>query len=238
MELLESTGANKAMNKINLGCGPVGHDDWINVDWGILAFIHKFPLIEELFIKIPFFPQGYRVKWPKNLKLCDCKNGLSFKSDFADYIYTSHFLEHLKRFEAEKLLKESFRVLKTGGVLRIVVPDMELLIKKYMEKDSAFFVNAFNLKENCPLDSFTIADMFASTFYPEFYIREFSGLKKIAASFIRPHLWMYDYGSLSNLLKICGFKDIKRKNFREGNIPDLAKLDVFPEISLYIEAIK
>lgn len=28
----------KKMVLINIGCGPIGHDDWINLDYGILAF--------------------------------------------------------------------------------------------------------------------------------------------------------------------------------------------------------
>ena len=42
-----------------------------------------------------------------------------------DFVYSSHFLEHLYRADAQRILRESFRVLKLGGTIRISVPDLE-----------------------------------------------------------------------------------------------------------------
>lgn len=226
------------MIKINLGCGPSGKDDWINLDWGILAFLHKYPFIEKALLKFNLFPKGYNVKWPGNLRFHDCRKRLPFNSDSVDYIYTSHFLEHLKKFEAERLLEECFRILKKNGVLRVVVPDLELILKRYLERDKDFFVNSLGLKENRNSHTIPLADILVGMFYPESYQYKFTGLNKIKTFFVRPHLWMYDCESLTNLLKKSGFKTTEKKSFREGNVPDLDVLDIFPEISLYIEAVK
>jgi len=226
------------MKKINLGCGPVGLDDWINLDWGILAIMHRFPLIEKLFYKMRFVPLDYKSKWPKNLKLCDCRKGLPFKPGSVDFIYTSHFLEHLKRFEAEHVLKECLRVLKTPGVLRIVLPDLKKISAKYMENDSDFFLKYAGRQERQRLGDLSAADLFCTMFYPEFYRVKAAGLAALATKFIRPHVWMYDFESLSRLLRDCGFKVIEEKKFKEGAVPDLDVLDLFPEASLYVEAKK
>jgi hypothetical protein len=49
---------------------------------------------------------------------------------------------------------------------------------------------------------------------------------------------MYDSDSLTRLLDLAGFRNVERKKFREGGVPDLDILDVFPEISIYLEARK
>lgn len=226
------------MKKINLGCGPIGRDDWINFDWGILAFIHSFPFIEKLFYKMGFIPAGYKTKWPKNLKLYDCRRKLPFVFDSIDFIYASHFLEHLKKFEAERVLKECFRVLKKGGVLRIIVPDLKKILSRYIEKDSKFFLDSVGPEERQKLGGLAIADLLNMMFYPEFYRVKFYGISRLAALFIRPHKWMYDFESLSRLLKGFGFKAIEEREFRQGEVPDLDVLDLFPEMSFYVEAKK
>lgn len=226
------------MKKINLGCGPVGLDDWINLDWGILAIIHRFEFIEKLFYKMRFVPQDYKNKWPKNLKLCDCRKGLPFESGSVDFVYSSHFLEHLKRFEAAGVLRECRRVLKNTGVLRIAVPDLRKICAKYMENDGKYFLDYASPQERKKLSGLSSADLFNAMFYPEFYRVRPSGLSALAAKFVRPHMWMYDFESLSRLLKDSGFRVVEEKQFKVGVVPDLDSLDLFPEASLYVEARK
>lgn len=54
-----------------------------------------------------------------------------FRDECADVIYACHLLEHFKRSETEKVLREWYRVLQKGGILRISVPDFKQLIKIY-----------------------------------------------------------------------------------------------------------
>jgi SAM-dependent methyltransferase len=57
--------------------------------------------------------------------------GIPINSNCVDYVYSSHFLEHLDRSAAFMLLKEIYRTLKLGGIVRIVVPDLEHAWKMY-----------------------------------------------------------------------------------------------------------
>lgn len=48
-----------------------------------------------------------------------------------DLIYNCHVLEHFKRRDVQRVLREWRRVLKPAGVLRISVPDFEKLCEVY-----------------------------------------------------------------------------------------------------------
>lgn len=61
-------------------------------------------------------------------------NDLSFLEDNqAELIYCSHALEYFDRIEAEKTLKEWYRVLAPGGVLRLAVPNFPKLVEVYQQ---------------------------------------------------------------------------------------------------------
>jgi len=126
---------------LNIGCGPLGHDDWLNIDYGILAFAHRFKWLEGLIFKFNFWPKNeninqikYNVGWPNNLKLINARKKIPFAEKSVDYIFTSHFLEHIKKYEALRFLKNSYRCLKSGGILRISVPDLDIAIQRYINQ--------------------------------------------------------------------------------------------------------
>jgi predicted SAM-dependent methyltransferase len=57
---------------------------------------------------------------------------LPFPDGSAAAIYASHVLEHLYFEEGRQLIRESFRVLSGGGLLRIVVPDLNAIVREYL----------------------------------------------------------------------------------------------------------
>lgn len=57
--------------------------------------------------------------------VCDGKK-LPFEQDTIDLIYCSHFLEHISRIELYELMQNWRMVLKPGGKLLIIVPDLEV----------------------------------------------------------------------------------------------------------------
>lgn len=90
---------------INIGCGSVWHPDWINLD------AH------------PTNP---------SIQSWDADNELPFESGSVDGCYASHFLEHLPVEKARRILLECLRVLRSGGVLRLAVPDLEAIVREYL----------------------------------------------------------------------------------------------------------
>ncbi|HUS10197.1 MAG TPA: methyltransferase domain-containing protein [Pyrinomonadaceae bacterium] len=75
-------------------------------------------------------------------------HGIPLQDQTADFIYSSHFLEHLDRVSARRLLEECFRVLKEGGVLRIAVPDLEHAWKMYRDGDKDHMLQIFFFTED------------------------------------------------------------------------------------------
>ncbi len=100
-----NTPATSALRLVNVGCGLTFHRDWINLDLVSLA-----PEVIE----------------------CDLTRGIPFADESCDAVYSSHVLEHLDETTGRAMLQECARVLKPGGILRTVVPDLERIAREYL----------------------------------------------------------------------------------------------------------
>lgn len=94
------------MKLVNVGCGRRIHPAWCNLD-----LVASVPGVVEH----------------------DLRKGLPLENDSCDAVYHSHVLEHLTKDDGKKLLGECFRVLKPGGVVRVVVPDLERIAQDYLQ---------------------------------------------------------------------------------------------------------
>lgn len=94
------------MNMLNLGCGGHVHPAWTNLD---------------LTARAP------------GVIAHDLRQGLPFPDRSFDCIYCSHVLEHLPKRAAPLFLSHCLRVLEPGGVIRLVVPDLEAIARFYLE---------------------------------------------------------------------------------------------------------
>lgn len=92
--------------KLHLGCGKRYLEGWKHVDLLELPHIDYITSID-------------------NLNMID--------NDSVDEIYACHVLEHVGRWEVNKVLKEWNRVLKIGGILRIAVPNFEAVVEEYLK---------------------------------------------------------------------------------------------------------
>lgn len=132
--------------KVNLGAGLHVAEGWIHVDGNMHAMFAGWPA--------PFLRRLYRaantVQWlPEDEYLRrlreyeivhhEMETGLPFADNSVDYVYSSHVLEHFFREDAERLVKEIHRVLRSGGRVRICVPDLDHAISLYRagEKEAA-----------------------------------------------------------------------------------------------------
>lgn len=93
-------------NLLNIGCGDKFHPYWTNLDY---------------------------VSSSAEVLSWDLRKGLPFPDNSFDGCYSSHVLEHLTPEEAFRFVAEIFRVLRPGGIVRLVVPDFERMAKDYLE---------------------------------------------------------------------------------------------------------
>src|SRR5207244_3445771 len=60
------------------------------------------------------------------------RRGLPIETGTAPFVYSSHVLEHFTPDDAEQILHDMHRVLRPGGVVRVVVPDLAMQAKEYL----------------------------------------------------------------------------------------------------------
>jgi predicted SAM-dependent methyltransferase len=73
----------------------------------------------------------------------DVRCGLPFATGSAHSAYSTHMVEHFYPDELERLLAECARVLKPGGGMRLVVPNLQNAISAYQQKQSDWFYDSF-----------------------------------------------------------------------------------------------
>ena len=72
------------------------------------------------------------VWFPENIIFGDIVSRLKIKENSCDGLYCSHVLERLSYDDLIVYLKNSYTILKLGGVFRMVLPDMEFLCEEYL----------------------------------------------------------------------------------------------------------
>tara|TARA_R100000805_G_C3616111_1_gene117795 strand:- start:354 stop:896 length:543 start_codon:yes stop_codon:yes gene_type:complete len=91
--------------KLHLGCGKKDFGkSWIHIDGGNFEHLHSHNIRE-----------------------------LPFEDETVDLIYASHVLEYFDRDEVLVVLREWKRVLKKGGILRLSVPNFDVLSRLYQK---------------------------------------------------------------------------------------------------------
>ena len=60
-------------------------------------------------------------------------HGIPFPDCQLEVIYHSQVLEHIPKEKAPDFIRECFRVLKPGGMMRVVVPDLENIVNEYLK---------------------------------------------------------------------------------------------------------
>lgn len=115
--------------RLNLGCGAQVVDGWLNVDYAIGARLAKMPVLGRISKGLRLT----RLDWDGRIFIHDLRKRLPWADGSVEAIYSSHTLEHLDKEHGRKLVQECQRVLKPGGVLRIVVPDLRAIVTDYVE---------------------------------------------------------------------------------------------------------
>jgi len=213
------------MIQVNIGCGRTPTKGWRNLDNSYSVRLVRIPILPGLLLKAGILlPDQYdylQFVRVQNIEYGDIIKGLPLADSSVEAIYSSHVLEHLDKREVELYLREALRILCPGGILRLVVPDLSMIINKY--------------NKNSDADAF-ITELYLSQPRP----RSFPQRLRAAIVGSRIHQWAYDSKSLSGVLLRNGFIDPQVLKPGETGISHPGELDLFEraDVSLYVEARK
>jgi predicted SAM-dependent methyltransferase len=136
--------------KVNLGCGLQVAPGWINIDGSLNSLVAAAP---GWVCSLAYRFSGAREFYSKDYYCSTLKDnffvhhnltyGIPLQDEVADFIFSSHFLEHLDQPSGLRLVQECRRVLKPGGVLRIAVPDLEYAWEMYKRGDKERMIHDF-----------------------------------------------------------------------------------------------
>ncbi len=200
--------------KVNLGCGLHVAKGWINIDGSLSALFSSWPnwwhrILYRLSGSRSYYSQKQYCEILENHQFLfhDLSLSLPLHDNSVDFIYSSHFIEHLFKDDAATLFKSCAKALKSGGIIRVSIPDL------------AYAVSLYDLgKKTEMLDNY-------------FFV---SG----KGSYLARHKYMYDFELIKAALEQAGFINVIRCEYQKGLTPDIEILDVYPEASLFVEAVK
>jgi len=180
--------------KLNLGAAPI----WSKDGWHVL---------------------DHKLKKTSGNKIAGDAENIKLKNSSCSIVFTSHVFEHIPNIRLPLILAEINRVLKKGGTLRILTPDLEKICKAYAKKDKSFFKKALSEDENIRKDlgyggmlmNFIVSPGQDTVLLDRNLNRFITGIA---------HIYLYDYEMLKKILKDCGFKSRKAK-FNDSKIKEM-----------------
>jgi Uncharacterized protein conserved in bacteria len=154
----------------------------------------------------------------QKIKYCNAYKRIPERDKSVDLIYICHMIEHLDQEETSNILQECKRVLKPGGIVRIVVPDFDRLVDSYNQDHD---VDRF-IHDSCLVGK-----------KPKKLIKKIQYL-------LQGHGWhhqMFNKKSLERKLNLYGFLKIKFFEAGESAIPFENGINYsdFSEQSIYCE---
>lgn len=187
---------------LNLGAGPRGLIDghWVNVDGFPAPNIHF---------------------------LVDLQRGLPFPDGSFDGVFSEHVLEHFTKQAGLFLAVEVARVLRPGGVFRVIVPDGEFVMRSYFDDPEGLIGYRGSRGPDIDPESMrmggTAMDM-VNSFFRQRY----------------EHQFMYDWLTMKRVLEHAGFQDVLRCSFQESAATLGLEIDdeKYEQESLYVEGRK
>lgn len=239
---------------LNLGCGTktsaaVGV---VNIDWSIYLRVKRSLFLRRL---APLVLRGARKlrfdSLSDNILLHDLRRGIPFPRESVDAVFHSHVLEHLDRELVPNFLSEVWRVLKHGGIHRIVVPDLEAVCRAYTTHVELCEASGSAVREHDHL----IAALIEQSVRKEAYgTGQQSAPRRVLENVVlgdarrrgETHQWMYDRFNLACLLEQAGYQNPVVRTFNDSDIPGWSEYGLeldeqgseYKPGSLYIEARK
>jgi predicted SAM-dependent methyltransferase len=158
----------------------------------------------------------------------DSTERFPLETDTFDWIYSEHFIEHLQPQHGIKFFRQTRRLMRPGGVVRLSTPDLRKYMSGYLEPGQEFFKEHLRRIAHLPaMSSRGAPDR------PAFMVNQ--------CFYLWGHRWIYDFDELRHAATEAGFpaEACVERSFREGLFPELAALDQEwrNHESIYFEAV-
>lgn len=178
---------NRRPLRLNIGCGQVKLPGWVNIDIDPSADL-----------------------------VLDVRKGLPFDASSVDFIYNEHLFEHLTYEDGGHLLAECHRCLKTRGVLRIAMPDLDFVCDRYAR-------------------DWRNQDWLS---WPGFEFIRTKGMMINVAFRYWGHQYLYNEEDLTQQLTNAGFHSLRRCELNTSAHEELSNLETRKDSLLIMEAAK
>ena len=183
-------GTGERIRALHAGAGGHYIDGWINVD----------------------FPGAGPIDVAADLAF-----SLPFRDESLTLIHSEDFIEHIDLAAGKRFISEAYRVLKRGGVTRILTPDLRRIVQRvYIERDARHirWCKTY-LDASSPCESLNM------------HLR-MNG----------DHRFLYDEEQLVTLMRDAGFK-VRSATWNRSTVPALRFLDLRDfGLNLALEAVK
>lgn len=195
---------NRNLYCVQIGSGLSCPSGWINFDASPTLRFERIPIVGKWFTK-------NSQRFPDETRYGDITKKLSLPRASCVAIYASHVLEHLSLADFQSALSNIYALLALDGVFRLVVPDLETLVNRYVKSNdpeaSKHFMSATYLGRvtRC-------RNLFK-------FVHEWLGHQY--------HLWMWDFKSLRYELEQAGFANIQRCEFGKSSNPKFLEIESF-----------
>jgi SAM-dependent methyltransferase len=187
---------------INVGCGFTAGKSWENYDSSPTLRFERLPLLGSIYSK-------NKQRFPAEVRIGDIVSGPLCGDGQADGVFCSHMQEHVPLEDMRTSLHHIHRMLKPGGVFRLIVPDLQVIIEHYMASDSPERAHDFIRQTYMGMQ--TAPRGMAGKMWDTFRT---SG-----------HRWLYDQASMTLELEKAGFTGIRRTEYGDSVLPEVEEVD-------------
>jgi predicted SAM-dependent methyltransferase len=155
----------------------------------------------------------------------DATQPFPFRDKTFQYIYTEHMIEHVTYQNGARMLQECYRVMREGGLIRVITPDLAAILGLY-ERERRPDQQAYLL-------------WFCQTFVPQDCPH--NATSAINTMFRQwGHQFIYDEKTLTNSMQAAGFRSLERCALGESRHLGLRNMDNqqrYPEGLLNFESV-
>ena len=101
-------------------------DGWVNAD--------------AIFTRLPVGVLCEDWRTGRHIVRLDAGRPLPFEAGSFDVVYTEHMFEHMLPMAGATFLREAYRVLRPGGLIRLTTPDLAKYLEGYVHRDRDHFL--------------------------------------------------------------------------------------------------